>query len=541
MSYLGNILATRPGPYDDYWYTPSNFSRGLAGGGVAYTGEPVNTDTALRVSAVYACVKVLAETLATLPLKIYRRIPGGKQEAPEHPLYELLHDQPNAWQTAFELIELMMGHCALTGNAIARVVPGPRGAVDSIEPLVGKIEVFQREDMRLQYEFTPDGGAKETLGPDQVLHVRNWSFDGLVGMSPIALAVDTIGRAIAQNKYAGSLYRDGTVPHGILTTEKKLGPDARRELAKEWEDGHRGAAKSGRVAVVDQGLDWKSTAMTAEDAQMIEAMKFSISDIARIFRVPPHLIADLDKATYSNIEQQDIGLTKHTMTPWCKRWTLAIRRDLIVEKQEYVAAFLLDGLQAGDIKTRYMAHKTALGGVPFETVNEVRRKENLNPVLGGDEVVLPLNVTRPSDRDRGDKPADDDDSDKAPDDEQPGGGDASAAIAVLAEDVAGRIARREVKALSARANKAAEDPARFATWAGVWFGGQIDAIFRTIEPVATAWLRLGGRLSDTEALAERIAAGGIKAVAGDPVAAMATWEDTRAREVTAAITEELKR
>lgn len=542
MKFLSALLGTpqagRPGPGEDYWYNPGNFAGSLQSA-QAYTGEPINTDTALRVSAVYACIKVLAETLATLPLKIYRRTLGGKQEAPGHPLYDLLHDQPNSWQTAFEFIELMMGHCALSGNAIARIVPGPRGAVESIEPLVGRIKVEQRSDMRLRYTFTPvKGGQSETLQPDDVFHVRNWSADGLVGMSPIALARDTIGRAIAQHKYAGSLYKEGATPHGILSTEKKLGPIARQELAAEWKRGHQGPDKAGNVAVVDQGLDWKSTGMSAEDAQMIAAMKFSVSDIARIFRVPPHLIADLEKATYSNIEQQDIGLTKHTMGPWCKRWTSAIRRDLITDTRTYFAEFNLDGLQAGDIKTRYLAHKSALGGVPFKTVNEVRKQENLNPIAGGDELATPLNVTKPSDA--GGPPPPDNDEDNDADDAKDADDAAAGAMAVMIEDAAGRIARREAKALAARADKAAGDPQRFASWAAGIIGGQTEEILHTVEPLADAWVVLGGDAVDVQPLADAIARAGVEAIGNDPAAALTDWVNTRTIDVMARITREFR-
>ena len=543
MKLLQNILGPAPpvareSPWSDYWYTPSNFATSLSGA-TAYTGEPVNTDTALRVSTVYACVKVLAETLATLPLKVYRRTADGKEEAPSHPLYELLHDQPNVWQTSFEFIEQMMGHCALNGNAIARIVQGPRGAVDAIEPLVGKIEVSQRDDMRLDYEWTREDGTTEKLGPDYVMHVRNWSQDGLVGMSPIAIAVDTIGRAIAQNKYIGSLYRDGAAPNGILTTEKTLGPVKRAELAEEWDRGHRGPSQAGKTAVVDQGLDWKATSMTAEDAQMIEAMKFSKDDICGIFRVPPPFIANLDKATYSNIENQDRSLSKHTMTPWCKRWVGAIRRDLIVDRETYFAEFNLDALQAGDIKARYEAHSAALGGLPFKTVNEVRREENYPPIAGGDAVAVPLNVERPGDRD--DERGGNDPPDNSPEPPEPPDKDDARATAMagLIEDAAKRIARREAKALGSRAKKAAEDPARFAVWAGTFFGQQSDAVMQTVAPLTVAWVVLGGDEVDVAGLAERIAAGGVKAIEGDPVVAVAAWQHTRAIDVMAQITREL--
>lgn len=550
MNILQTILGppsamARPGPTDDYWYNPGNFAGSLQAA-QSHSGETVNTDTALGVSAVYACVKVIAETMATLPLKLYRWTGSGplrgKEPAVDHPLYTLLHDQPNGWQTAFEFVEMMTAHCALNGNAICQIIPGLVGAVSTIEPMIGRIEITQLENKRLRYAWHHDDGTREELSQDDVFHVRNWSQDGIVGMSPIALASNTIGRAIAQSKYSGSLYRDGTVPHGILRTEKKLGPKGRGELANEWAKGHSGPSNAGKVAVVDQGLDWTSTGMTAEDAQMIEAMKFSVSDIARIYRVPPHLIADLDNATYANIEQQDIGLTKHTIAPWCGRWTGGIRRDLIVEKAKYFAQFNLDGLQAGDIATRYEAHSKALGGLPFKKINEVRQEESYNPIEGGDEIARPLNIERPSGRDDGSGPPDGDGSatppvpPAPPEDEK-----ASAAMAGLIEDAACRIARREAKALAVRADKAPADPQRFAAWAAELLAKHADDVLHAVEPLAVAWAMLGGSEIDAAALAVRITAAGGEAIQDEPVAAMADWEHTRAAAVAAAITRELKR
>jgi len=347
----------------------------------------------MRASAVYACVKVLAETIASLPLIVYRRLPnGGKERALEHPQYRLLHDQPNGWQTSFEWREMTQGHVTLRGMAYSEIIPGPRGAVEELIPLhPDRVEPKRLENGSLIYIHRPENGKERRLTQEEVFVLRGLSSDGIKGLSPIEHARESIGLSLATEGYGARFFQNDARPGGVLESPNKLDESAYKNLKTSWAEAYSGVANSHKPAILEQGLTWKQMGMTSEDAQFLETRKFQLSEIARIFRVPPHMIGDLERSTNNNIEHQSIEFVVHTIRPWLVRWEQAITRDLLIGAGEYFAEFLVDGLLRGDFKTRSEGYASAVT-TGWMTPNEVREKENLNPIEGGDELMKPLNM-----------------------------------------------------------------------------------------------------------------------------------------------------
>lgn len=381
-------VTARPAADDDYWYTPRSIPTA--------SGVGIDSDSALRVAAVFACVRVLAETIASLPLHVYRRLPGGgKARAPEHKLYHLLHDQPNEWQTSFEFREQLMGHLCLRGNAYAEIVPGVRGTVNELLPIhPDRVSVYRLINKRLQYEVRdPFTNRKRILSQDMVLHLRGLSSDGMLGLNPIEMQRDVIGNARATDIQAGAFFKQGMRPSGVLQHPGKLSDEAQKHLRDSMMDVHGGAENAHKMMILEEGMEWRSLSMTSEDAQFIENRKYNVTDIARIFRLPPYMVGDYERATYSNVEQAAIDFVVHTIRPWLVRWEQAFTRDLITDSDTYFAEFLVEGLLRGDIQARSAALQTQFQNGAI-TIDEWREIENRNPVPDGlgQQHYVPLNM-----------------------------------------------------------------------------------------------------------------------------------------------------
>jgi HK97 family phage portal protein len=377
-------------PHDDYWFTRPGYT--------SDSGMQVSPESALQLSAVYACVRIISETLASLPLIIYRRLPdGGKERATEHPLYEPLHDKPNIYQTSMEFIEMMQGHLELRGNAFARILPGPRGAVDQLIPLhPDRVNVFRLPNGRLRYQVREwYTGAVQNYAMEEIFHVRGLSSNGMVGMSPIAVQREVIGTALAQQEYAARFFANDSQPRGILQHPAKLSQEAYDRIKKSWQEAQTGGNRH-KAALLEEGMEYKALSLNNVESQFMQARQYSRSDIAGFFRVPLHKIGDLSKSAFSNIEQQAIEFVTDCIRPRAVRWERRIACDLIepldlADGEEYFCEFLLDGLLRGDIKSRYAAYGIArLNG--WFSVNDIRRKENENPIENGDEYLRPLNM-----------------------------------------------------------------------------------------------------------------------------------------------------
>ncbi len=366
-----------------------HISQGL--GGTA-SGAVVTPDSAMRVVAVFAAVRVISEALAQVPLITYRRTGEARKRATDHWLYSLLHDAPNQWQTSFEWREMMQAHVSLRGNAFSFKVR-VRDETRELLPLhPDRVVVRQHDDWRLTYTISlPDGTRAEVPAAD-ILHIRGFSQNGFTGVSPIRLAREALGLAIETERHGAQLFGNAARPGGVLTTEQKLDDKQVKQLTESWHDAMTGKNRL-KTAILDAGVSYQQIALSNEDAQFLETRKFQRNEIATLFRLPPHMIGDLERATFSNIEQQALEFVVYSMGPHYKRWEQAISMQLLSrgERAEIFAEFLVDGLLRGDSKSRHQAHSLALRD-GWRNVNEVRGIENLNPIEGGDIYRAAVNV-----------------------------------------------------------------------------------------------------------------------------------------------------
>lgn len=358
-------------------------------------GVSVTPDKSLQLSAVYACVQVLASSVAQLPLIIYERDGEAKQRAMLHPLYSLLHDSPNPEQTSFEFREMLMGHLCLRGNAFAEIEWSSSGQVVGLWPLhPDRVRVERdRESGELLYHVTTPGYKTVTLLQYQVWHLRGFGTDGVMGLSPIALQKQAVGLGLAAEEFGARFFGNDARPGGILQHPGELSDGAYDRLREGWLARHGGLDKAHRTAILEEGMTYQQIGIAPNEAQFLETRKFQVTDIARIFRVPPHMIADLDNATFSNIEHQGISFVVHTLTPWLVRFEQSIALNMMTpaERARYFAEFLVNGLLRGDISSRYQAYATGRQN-GWLSANDIRRLENMNPVADGDTYLVPLNM-----------------------------------------------------------------------------------------------------------------------------------------------------
>ncbi|MCH8275892.1 MAG: phage portal protein [Armatimonadetes bacterium] len=309
-------------------------------------------------------------------------------------MWEVLHDQPNPTQTSYEFREMLMAHVALRGNGYAEIIPTAGNPVAELIPLhPDRVRPFWAPDKTVAYRYQPLNGPSRIILGAEMFHVRGLGFDGLSGMSPIRLHRETIGEDFAAQEYSARFWANDATPSGVLKIEGTLGDEAQARLRKSWEEQQTGANRH-RPALLEDGLEYEAIGLTREDAQYVESRKFTGLQIARMFRIQPHLVGILDRATFSNIEAQGIEFVVYTMGPWLRRWEQAARRDLFTaaSRRTHFSEFLVDGLLRGDRKARSEFYKTAIIN-GWMSRNEVRRRENLNRRDGLDEFLVPLNMT----------------------------------------------------------------------------------------------------------------------------------------------------
>ena len=385
---------------------PKNSTSGAAyrfyfGGSTA--GKPVNERTAMQMTAVYSCVRILAEAIAGLPLHIYKyNSKGGKEKAVEHPLYFLLHYEPNPEMSSFVFRETLMTHLLLWGNAYAQIIRNGRGEVIALYPLMpNRMSVDRDGDGKIYYTYTrvqEDAPTMEgnifVLSPEDVLHIPGLGFDGLVGYSPIAMAKNAIGMAIACEEYGSKFFANGAAPSGVLEHPGTIKDPSR--VRESWTQSFGGSANAHKVAVLEEGMKYTPISISPEQAQFLETRKFQINEIARIFRVPPHMVGDLEKSSFSNIEQQSLEFVKYTLDPWVVRWEQSLSRALFTvdEKKQYFCKFNVDGLLRGDYQSRMNGYATARQN-GWMSANDIRELENLDrisPEEGGDLYLINGNM-----------------------------------------------------------------------------------------------------------------------------------------------------
>ena len=397
MSILSFIFRARDKPKDSL--TGSSYVPWLGG---STAGKMVTERSAMQMTAVYACVRILSETIAGLPLFVYKyNADGGKEKALDHPLFRLLHDEPNPEMTSFIFRETLMTHMLLWGNAYAQIVRSRRGEIIGLYPLMpNRMKVDRGPDGKLYYEYRKqsDDGAEMKDGtvrlhPKDVFHVPALGFDGLVGYSPIAMAKNAIGLSIAAEEYGAKFFADGGTPKGILKVPNLI--KNRDKVREDWQKGFY-SSSGGNVAILEAGADYKAISINPQEAQFLETRKFQINEIARIFRVPPHMVGDLEKSSFSNIEQQSLEFVKYTLDPWVCRWEQAMYRTLLTEKekQDMFIKFNMDGLLRGDYQSRMKGYAFARQN-GWMSANDIRELENMDRIpadQGGDDYLVNGNM-----------------------------------------------------------------------------------------------------------------------------------------------------
>jgi len=375
--------------------------------GKSISGKTVDDFTAMQNSAVYACVKVIAESIASLPLHVYEYKDGGKEKAVEHSLYFLLHDSPNPEMTSFIFRETMLTHLLLRGNAYAQIQRNNAGRVIGLYPLSASKMTVERNDAgEIQYRYrvyteeNPNIRNKgEIIFPrTDILHIAGLGFDGLIGYSPIAMAKNAIGLSIACEEFGNNFFANGAKPSGILKTPTLIKDPTK--LQESWQSMY-GGENAGKVAILEQGMEYQQISVPPEDAQFLQTRKFQIAEIARIFRVPLHLLNELDHATFSNIAHQSLEFVIYTLTPYIARIEQVFNKALFLpsERGKYFVKFNVDGMLRGDIKSRYEAFAVGRQN-GWLSANDIRELEDLNKIPtdeGGNLYLINGNMTKLSD------------------------------------------------------------------------------------------------------------------------------------------------
>lgn len=353
------------------------------------SGKPVNERTAMQTTAVYACVRILAEAVASLPLHVYEyQDDGGKKLVHDHPLYYLLHDEPNPEMTSFVFRETLMSHLLIWGNAYAQIIRDGAGRVLGLYPLLPDKMGVQRDDRgNIYYVYSRNSDENPMfkeygdirLKAEDVLHIPGLGFDGLIGYSPIAMAKNAVGMTLACEEYGASFFANGANPGGVLEHPGVLKDPSK--VRESWNSVYRGVNNAHKIAVLEEGMKYQQIGIPPEEAQFLETRKFQINEIARLYRIPPHMVGDLDKSSFSNIEQQSLEFVKYTLDPWVIRWEQSLQRSLLLpgEKGKYFIKLNVDGLLRGDYQSRMNGYAVGRQNGWF-SANDIREMENMNPI-----------------------------------------------------------------------------------------------------------------------------------------------------------------
>lgn len=353
------------------------------------SGKPVNERTAMQTTAVYACVRILAEAVASLPLHVYEyQDDGGKKLVHDHPLYYLLHDEPNPEMTSFVFRETLMSHLLIWGNAYAQIIRDGAGRVLGLYPLLpDKMEVQRDDKGNIYYVYSRNSDENPMfkeygnikLKAEDVLHIPGLGFDGLIGYSPIAMAKNAVGMTLACEEYGASFFANGANPGGVLEHPGVLKDPSK--VRESWNSVYRGVSNAHKIAVLEEGMKYQQIGIPPEEAQFLETRKFQINEIARLYRIPPHMVGDLDKSSFSNIEQQSLEFVKYTLDPWVIRWEQSLQRSLLLpgEKGKYFIKLNVDGLLRGDYQSRMNGYAVGRQNGWF-SANDIREMENMNPI-----------------------------------------------------------------------------------------------------------------------------------------------------------------
>lgn len=385
---LGLALRGLPG-------NPDAWMRRFFGGIESKAGVTVDEETALKYSAVYGCVRIISETIASLPLNVYTRLDKGKNKNTNHNLYRLLHTQPNEEMTSFLWREMALAQILLWGNHYSQIIRDGYNRVLALWALLPermKVERRQSDKKRI-YRYQPQNGSQVIFNENDILHIPGLSFNGLVGKTPLTWYREQIGLGLAMEEYSSRFFSSGMHAGGIFTTPNKLKQDTYDRLKEELKKNYAGLKKSHGTMVLEEGLKFDKMSINPNDAQLLESKKFQLEEIARIFRVPLHLLQNLDRGTFTNIEHQGIGFVIHTIRPWLVRIEQSMNIKLFAEYEQdkNFAEFLVDGLLRGDTTARFESYRTGIQNAIYSP-NDVLEMENRNPYEGGDKHFIQLNM-----------------------------------------------------------------------------------------------------------------------------------------------------
>lgn len=374
---------------------PSPELLALFGSTPTTSGAVVTTDSAMRCTTVYACVKVIAESVAQLPLHLYRRTAdGGKERANDHPLGELLHDQPNEWTSAYDFRLFMQTALCLHGNAFA-FINRADGKIFELIPIPSpSVEVVvDTVTMEPSYKVTASDGTQRDYDRTEIFHLKTLGTSPNIGLSPIVQMKEAIGLALVMEEHGGRLFSNGARPSGVFKYGKMVGPDLAKRLRESFNSAHAGGANSGKTLILEDGMDFEALQFTSVDLQFMELRRQQIAEIARGYRIPLHLLQELERTTHANAESMGQQFLSLTLLPWLKMWEGAIRRSLLTaeERRDYHAEFLTDDLARADLAARFDAYAKAVTN-GLLSPNEVRAAENRAPYAGGDQFRLPMNT-----------------------------------------------------------------------------------------------------------------------------------------------------
>ncbi|MGM0882607.1 MAG: phage portal protein [Bacillota bacterium] len=370
---------------------PAEWLTSLFGGRSSFTGINVTEMKALQSTAVYACVHILAQTLAMLPLNVYSSLPaGGKARAPDILLNHLLHKAVNSEMSSFRWRETIQGHLGLWGNGYSEIEYNNAGQIIGLWPLrPDRTSPYREpETQELKYLTILPGGTTVKLPANRVLHIAGFGFDGIKGYNPIDLACQSIGLGLAAEEYGSRFFGNGATVGGVLEHPGELGKEGRENVRESFEEMHTGLSNAHRMMILEEGLQYKQIGIPPQTAQYLETRKFQITDIARFYHVPPHMIADLDRSTNNNIEHQSLEFVKHTMLPWLVRWEQDMDLKFFpkraagrAEAKEYFTKFNINGLLRGDSKSRSeFYHNARLDG--WMNADMILELEDMNPIGG---------------------------------------------------------------------------------------------------------------------------------------------------------------
>ncbi|WP_299195740.1 phage portal protein [uncultured Amphritea sp.] len=373
--------------------TPEKIASAIGYGYDTYSGRGVSSQKAMQLTTVFGCVRVLSESVGMLPCKLYQMNGDQRESAVNHKVYRLLTTAPNDYMTAQEFWEMLIACLCLRGNFYAYKVKA-FGEVVELLPLDPSAVKPKLEDHKASYEVTWKDGTKETLDQDLIWHVRILTLDGLTGLNPVAYAREAVGLGLATEEHGARLFSNGAVTSGVLTTEQKLTDEAFKRLQTQFKDNHEGLTNAHKPMILEMGLNWKPVALNSEDSQFLETRKFQRDEICAIFRVPPHLVANLDKASFNNIEHLGLSFVNYALVPYLTRIESRVNVGLLKKEDQgkYYAKFNAGALLRGDLKSRYESYGQGINW-GILSPNDCRELEDMNPRDGGDLYLTPLNMT----------------------------------------------------------------------------------------------------------------------------------------------------